>query len=86
VEVGWTDVALHLLLVALLAGLGRLACGVLAMDLGEELEKAARTLQSLGGVVDGVADGVGDLADDALIWLIGVGSRHDEWCGVVLLG
>ena len=56
-------VALGLLLVGLLAGLGGTA------------------LDGLRDVVDGVLSGVGDLADDALVGSVGVGSRHAEfWC------
>lgn len=35
-----------------------------------------RTLDGLGDVVDGVADRVGDLAEDALVGCVGVGGRH----------
>ena len=52
------DVALGLLLVALLGGLSGLA------------------LDGLGDVVGGVLDRVDGLADDALVGVVGVGSRH----------
>lgn len=35
-------------------------------------------LDGLRDVVGGVLDGVGGLAEDTLIWLIDVGSRHDD--------
>jgi hypothetical protein len=54
------DVALSLLLVALLGGLSRLA------------------LDGLGDVVGGVLDRVDGLADDAVVGVVGVGSRHFE--------
>jgi hypothetical protein len=57
------DVALGLLLVALLGGLSGLA------------------LDGLGDVVGGVLDRVDGLADDALVGVVGVGSRHFECWG-----
>lgn len=36
------------------------------------------TLDGVGDVVDGVANGVGDLADDALVGLVDVRGRHDD--------
>lgn len=33
-------------------------------------------LDGLGDVLSGVLDRVGDLADDALVWLVGVWCRH----------
>ena len=36
------------------------------------------SLEGLADVVGSVADRVGDLADDSLIWLINVWGRHDE--------
>ena len=38
----------------------------------------ALALDGLRDVVGGVGDGVGDLADDALVRLVNVGSRHVE--------
>ena len=57
------DVALGLLLVALLGGLSGL------------------TLDGLGDVVGSVLDRVDGLADDALVGVVGVGSRHFECWG-----
>ena len=59
------DVALGLLLVALLGGLSGLA------------------LDGLGDVVGGVLDRVDGRADEALVGLVGVGSRHVDKVGGV---
>lgn len=63
---------------------GDVALGLLLVGLLGGLSRAA--LDGLGDVVGGVGDGVANLADDALVRLVGVGSRHSEdWWVVVCL-
>ena len=57
---------------------GNVALGLLLVGLLGSLSSVA--LDGLGDVVDGVGDGVDGLADDTLVRLVGVGSRHfDGW-------
>jgi hypothetical protein len=59
---------------------GNVALSLLLVGLLGSLSRVA--LDGLGDVVGGVGDGVADLADDALVRLVGVGSRHfDGWVG-----
>jgi hypothetical protein len=55
---------------------GTVALGLLFIGLLGDFRGVA--LERLCDVVAGVLDGVGNLADDAFVWLINVWSRHDE--------
>lgn len=60
---------------------GNVALGLLLVGLLGSLSGVA--LDGLGDVVGGVGDGVANLADDALVRLVGVRSRHFVKVGLV---
>jgi hypothetical protein len=55
---------------------GTMALGLLLVSLLGDFRRVA--LKRLRDVVAGVLEGIGHLADDAFVWLINVGGRHDE--------
>lgn len=59
---------------ALEAGVTNVSLHLLLVGLLAGLRGVA--LKGFGGIVDSIADRVGDLADDAFVWLVDIWGRH----------